>query len=142
MFCDNCGAKADDDAVFCESCGELLSADDDRAIIVDGNSPELARRFSYEMDDYGPCTGPITENLLIRAMHYMQASENNFFSLTENATGRFVQTPGHHYVEASPSKGEVYGRNFDSLAEAGNVFLSFLLFGQFPDISDWQSVDF
>jgi len=114
-----------------------------RAIIADGSGPEMERRFSYAMDDYGPCKGlPICDEVLFRALGHVEKSDSNFFALTENATGRFLQTPGHCYIEASPAKGKVYGRKFGSLDEFVKVFLGFLFIGQFPDISSWESVSF
>ena len=94
------------------------------------------------MDDYGPCKGPICDELLFRALGHVEKSDSNFFALTENATGRFLQTPGHCYVEASPARGKVYSRYFGSFDELSSVFLGFLVFGQFPDISNWETVKF
>ena len=142
MFCKNCGARVNDGAVSCEYCGEKPTADAGRVIVIDGSGPDLERRFSYAMDDYGPCGGPINADLLARALHHVEKSESNFFALTEKATGRFLQTPGHCYMEASAAKGKVYGRNFGSIEEIWNVFMNFLLLGEFPDTSSWESVDF
>ena len=141
MFCENCGAKVDDDAVFCENCGERQRPDASGVIVADAGSPELARRFTYAMDDYGPCEGPVSGELLVRALYHVQNSESNFFELTEKATGRFLQTPGHCYLEASPSMWRIYGRNFSSIDEIANVFINFLLLGQFPDISGWERIN-
>ena len=155
MLCEACGAPLPfndtERYIVCEFCGTRYKNGDYSggnpidmygATLIDGKSPNIAKRFSYEMDDYGPCNGPITDDLLFRALHYVQNSESNFFSLTEKATGRFLQTPGHSYIEASMNNGKLYGKYFDSIYDVSEVFLSFLLIGQFPDISSWEIVDF
>jgi|GEM_PF-5912565 len=142
MFCENCGAKVDSDAVFCENCGEKQTPDSSGVIAADAGSLELARRFTYAMNDYGHCEGLLSGELLVRALYYVQNSESNFFELTERTTGRFLQTPGHCYMEASPSMGRIYSRNFGSVDEITDVFINFLLLGQFPDISAWERVNF
>ena len=142
MFCENCGSKIPDNSAFCEECGAKVTADGRGADAVDGGYSGLAREFSYSMGDYGPCVGPISDDLLLSALRHVEKSEGNFFALTEKSTGRFLQTAGRCRVEASAVKGKIYGRNFGSFSEAAEVFMLFLLLGQFPDISSWDSVDF
>ena len=142
MFCENCGSQIPDSSAFCEECGAKMAADDRGAGADDRGDSGLAREFSYSMGDYGPCGGPISDELLVRALRHVEESEGNFFALTEKATGRFLQTAGHCRVEASPAKGKIYSRNFGSFSEVAEVFMRFLLFAQFPDISGWDSVKF
>ena len=51
MFCQNCGAKNDDDAIFCESCGTRLERDDEVIANVDVDAAESSQNQEDKKTD-------------------------------------------------------------------------------------------
>lgn len=51
MFCQNCGAKNDDDAIFCESCGTRLERDDEVIANVDVDASESSQNQEDKKTD-------------------------------------------------------------------------------------------
>lgn len=120
MYCENCGKKIDDDAIFCEHCGTRLKESKNKL------ETQLPKELSRE-------NKTIIVIIIIIGFVFLFFLELKFFNSPDNAI--------HNYLKNWENK------NYDNILESLNIsdskFTSKEVFSKvYPDLNEFNIIDF